>query len=435
MPITFPLDRIFVNGFRGHPLADVSWLYYVSAGNRDRVSQFFRDGRHSGSAVFEKDQYDGIPQLIATFEDIVNKFLLIEQQDLVGLTTTLFDYCDWFMDMENGPLRSLAKSELTFHEHFVEPNCGTHKLWMEQLFKEFKRHFHTIWESGASQVTKFDNLHQARDFFRQRVRSRFTTGFDPITTGQMMGFTFGTTDPKNGWNRNAIIPLLLEKVVESTTWFLQAEKFPSFLNNFDTFFKGSTGIMDIVFFVNQKTKPNSFYNFTQDKLSQSPFFTEHRDFVKEIIQSYNRRKEKQDLIKLFALAGHDPTRLMNHALKQYSQARKRDIEARLDAQLNLLTGEFLERLQFEPDATMHHPNLEFILRFGDPKKVHSEQFTFEQGSSGLPVQEKISEIAKTRERAHKTIVIDLTRELDSGAGVGTFVIGVVAFLGIVLLVR
>ena len=45
MPIEFPLNSIFEQTFQGHPLADAAWMYYVSAGNRQRVDYFLKDSR------------------------------------------------------------------------------------------------------------------------------------------------------------------------------------------------------------------------------------------------------------------------------------------------------------------------------------------------------------------------------------------------------
>ena len=56
MPIEFPLNSIFEQTFQGHPLADAAWMYYVSAGNRQRVDYFLKDSRGEnlvGGQLFE----------------------------------------------------------------------------------------------------------------------------------------------------------------------------------------------------------------------------------------------------------------------------------------------------------------------------------------------------------------------------------------------
>ena len=138
MPIDFPLDQLFVETFRGHPLNDMAWLHYVSGGNRARVNFFLKDNglrNQIGGQIFEQNTYQSIPQLVKVLQDVVDKFLFMRPPDLFEFVTKLFTYCDWLQDLERGPLRSISVAESKLFQHFTEPNSRHEGEWMDGLHK------------------------------------------------------------------------------------------------------------------------------------------------------------------------------------------------------------------------------------------------------------------------------------------------------------
>ena len=150
MPIDFPLDQLFDETFRGHPLGDMAWLHYVSGGDRKRVNHYLSDSRvHSvvGSSIFEKTTYTSIPQLITAWDDVVRKFLFLTCTELQTLIVKLLGYCDWLQDLDNGPLKSASSAERKMFEHFTTPDSRAEGQWIDSLYKEISRQFPTKFEA------------------------------------------------------------------------------------------------------------------------------------------------------------------------------------------------------------------------------------------------------------------------------------------------
>jgi len=440
MPIDFPLDQLFVETFRGHPLNDMAWLHYVSGGNRARVNFFLKDNglrNQIGGQIFEQNTYQSIPQLVKVWQDVVDKFLFMRPPDLFEFVTKLFTYCDWIQDLDLGPLRSISAAESKKFEHFTEPNSRPEGEWMDGLYKEMSRQFRTHFD--AARKTKFDNIHDARDFFRKIGTSGQKVfenpNLDSNLVGNFMGFEFGKSDRKWSFNTKAIIPLLLVKISEVVTHFYKESRITELLNSFDKFFySGATapikgGPYDIMFFVAQQSRPNERLGMPQDVLADSSFFI-NRVYLDTILRS-GHAEVKRSLVTLFAMAGHDYTRLMLQALQHYQDKLEKNQTASLQAHLSNLPDTFLKRFQFEPDAKMNRPNLAFIIKFATPKTATGMQVDWKAGEeTELPSQRYLSALAKSEERLLETETTTTTIVFEP-----SLILGAVAVVGAFLLFR
>ena len=327
MTIDFPLDQLFVETFRGHPLGDMAWLYYVSGGNRDRVNYYLSDsrvGRVLGSQIFETNTYRSIPQLITVWEHIVDTYLFIPPKALHSLITTLFDLCDWMQDMDNGPLSRASAAEIQMFEHFTKPDSQSAGLFVNGLYTEMKRQFRTKFESQAKST--FENFHDAREYFSEQLGAFFINPhYDSSLNGNMLGFDWGKTDASFGYNHKAVVPLMLDKISEVVTHFYKEKQINTLIGSYDKYFNGSdqetvsprnAAPFDIVFFIAQQSKPNERLNMPQDLLADSSFFM-NREYIDTLIKDKEHASAKGALLTLFALAGHDYTRMMGNALTRY----------------------------------------------------------------------------------------------------------------------
>ena len=407
MPVDFPLDEVFVQTFKGHPLQDMAWLYYVSAGNRDRVSQFLRDGKLTGSGLFERDTYESIPQLVLSLQNIVQKYLFIEPPNLCSFIDTLFQYCNWLQDMDNGPLSTIPGSQRKMFEHFTESQSSAAGTFVEALFKAFKTQFRTVFESKReSPKTHFESFHDAYEFFLRDIKKdqAWKGGYEPNTTANLMGFEWGKSEP-GSVNNNAVIPLMLNKICSCVTWFFTSNKMEILLDNFDTNlsrFKGT--VHDISFFVKQLARPNERLNMPQDILNQSSFF-QKQEFIKMLVKNprdqptYEYYKLlKQNLVVLFAMAGHEYPTTMGVALMKYSGELRKSGEPKLLQILYQLNQTFLAKMCFDTDAKMNRPNLDFIMDFASPEKGQPLMAAWQESATNtLPEQVWLSEMAVQKE--------------------------------------
>ena len=391
MTIEFPLNSIFEQTFQGHPLADAAWMYYVSAGNRQRVDYFLKDSRGEnlvGGQLFESGSFDSVPQLISMFEEVVNKFAMIDNQSVGQFISYLFSMCDWLQNPEDGPLYNLKPSEYGQWQWFAEPESREAGVWLDAVFQQIKKHFRTIVE--ARDRDHFENMADANQFWDQqvmKVKRNFAQEYDKRFVGQLMGFGFLESDKGQGFEHNkALIPLLFVKISEVATWFYKNGKWDILLAAFDKRY-GDHYLLGISYFVKLETKPNERLNMPQDVLSNSAIY-EQREFLDKI--RTENRELKQSLLTMFAMAGHDFAHAMGPALLQYQAEREESLDARLFYSIQGIQDRIFTRKNFDQDATMDRPNLAYILRY--MSETYSEQM-FRQWTAAqpeLPSQEMLS---------------------------------------------
>ena len=425
MPVDFPLDQIFVNTFRGHPLQDMAWLYYVSAGDRNLSHQYLRDG--GGSTLFETHTFKSVGQLVNMWKQIVRKFLFITPPELARFIASLFDILDW-MHLPSGPLGGLTTEQKQNWRIFTEPNGVEAGRWVDKIFTTIRTQFRTSFESDKyTNQTQFDGFIGAKDFFVKIVKPYIEKWdrFDAGTLGNLMGTTFGETATEQGYNKNALIPLLLEPVSACATHFYKSGNLVPFLDNFDkNLGKFANNIYDVSFYVKQFVKPNERMNMPVDLLSESDFFA-GGDLITELINSEKMQVKKQDIITLFAFAGFDPPRMMTKALKEYAGELTKDIDADLGKSIGRLSDTFLRNKTFNKRATMMRRNHSFILAYLKPGSELQRKTRVQMHARPEPSRLR-QQAAKREKLKQQGDVVSYTSEI---------IVGIAAFIGIFLYVR
>ena len=221
MPIEFPLNEIFTQTFQGHPFSDAAWLFYVSAGNRDRINFFLKDNSsHNlvGGQIFEKSSYDSIPQLVKMYEHICNRFLFPENQDLGQFVDYLFSIAVWFSDPDNGPL-NLPASDAKRFTFFTEPESQEAGRFLVQLHSEVQRQFRTVTE--ARNKNEFTDITDAHKFWNKQILKNKTftkPAYERNLAKNLVGYE-ALNGAKEGYeHEKAIIPLLWDKISEVVTY-------------------------------------------------------------------------------------------------------------------------------------------------------------------------------------------------------------------------
>lgn len=364
MPIDFPLNGIFEQTFQGHPLSDAAWLYYVTGGSRQRANQFLTDltGINLvGGQLFESDSLESISGIIHLYENLCNTFLFPTSHDLGQLVSFLFATSAWMSDIDDGPLHNLSGSERKIFPWFTDEGSMEKGVWMDGLFKEVKRQFRTLTE--ARNITRFENIQEAFEFWDTqviKVKGNFPRKYDSSTVGNLMGFGVLVSDKSQGYSKEAIIPLLFDKISEVVTWMYKNNKFPQLLQEFDKkFAQGAT--LDISGFLRLESKPNERLNMPKDRLTECRFY-EQADLFARAKSGGVSEKYFKTFLKTFAMAGHDFAQTMRPVLQRYQKARGDDLDAKLEPFMENLTDRIFNRVQFEPDAVMDRPNLNYILK-------------------------------------------------------------------------
>ena len=420
MPIQFPLNSVFEQTFQGHPLADAAWMYYVTAGNRQRTNHFLKDSRGEnlvGGQLFESTSYDSIPQLILTLEELVDRFMMMDSLALGEFVSFMFAVCRCFADPEDGLLRSFTASEAKNFPWFAEPNSSDNGVWLDAIFKQVSTHFRTVCEARNQQ--KFEDLYEAHSFWDQAVMKderNFSRKYDQRFVGQMMGYGALESDGGQGYeHQGALIPLLFDKISEVVTWCYKNGKWDQLMSNFDKKFQHYA--IDISYFLKLQARPNERLNMPKDRLSLSSVY-EEREFLQKIKDE--NREHKKTLLTLFAMAGHDFAHTMGPALKQYQGAREDDLYQHLIPFVKDVPDRIFDRFQFDQEAVMDRPNLAYILKF--MSETASEQlFRQYKAAEGteMPSQEFLEGLEGPPQK---------TPDVGWGSGIFLFAGGILAVL-------
>ena len=393
MPIEFPLNSVFEQTFEGHPLSDAAWLYYVTGGNRDQMNYFVQDSHGEnlvGGQIFEKNTYESIPQLVNMFEKIVNDFFLIDKKNLSALIDYLFSVCVWLSNVEKGPLHNVDVAIQKRFPCFCEPNGKEAGAWLIEIHEQIQTQFRSLTE--ARNKTEFDDILDAHAFWQEVLKSDAYNfreeKYEPNTVFNLIGFEALGSDKGQGYYHKALIPLLWDKISEVVTFCYKNNAWPQLLQEFDTEFDQNFHL-DIAYFLKLDTKPNERLGMQEVVLAKTAIY-EQWDYLQKIKRE--NREMMQSLLTLFALSGHDFAGSMGPVLMQYQQARKTSVhDASLYEILKDIPDRIFTRKQFDEDAKMYHPNLEFILKTMSQETSEPMFMQWKAAEGGeLPSQEFLS---------------------------------------------